>query len=61
VLGIVATVVATSIFGMRFISDKLTYLTEKSTPYQMRTLEFQREIQGVTANLFKVNAAATQQ
>ena len=57
VLGIVATVVATSIFGMLFISGKLAYLTEKSTPYQMRTLEFQREIQKVTADLFKMNAA----
>lgn len=61
VLGIVATVVVTSIFGMRFISGKLAYLTEKSTPYQMRTLEFQREIQGVTANLFKVNTASSPQ
>jgi len=61
VLGIVATVVVTSIFGMRFISGKLSYLTQKSTPYQMRTLEFQREIQGATATLFKINAAATPQ
>ena len=61
VLGIVATVVATSIFSMRFISGQLAYLTEKSTPHQMRTLEFQREIQRVTANLFKVNTAATPQ
>jgi methyl-accepting chemotaxis protein len=61
VLAIVAAVVATSIFGMSFVNGKLTYLTQKSTPYQMRTLEFQREIQGVTASLFKINTAATQQ
>ncbi len=61
VLSIVATVVVTSIFGMRFISGKLSYLTQKSTPYQMRTLEFQREIQGATATLFKINTAATPQ
>ena len=61
VLTIVATVVATSIFGMRFISGKLSYLTQKSTPYQMRTLEFQREIQGATAALARVSTAVTPQ
>ena len=61
VLVIVAAVVATSIFGMRFISGKLSYLTQKSTPYQMRTLEFQREIQGATASLAKVSTALTPQ
>jgi len=57
VLTIVAVVVVTSIFSMRFVSDKLSYLTQKSTPYQMRTLEFQREIQGATAALAKVSTA----
>lgn len=61
VLTIVAVVVITSIFGMRFISGKLSYLTQKSTPYQMRTLEFQREIQGATASLAKVSTALTPQ
>lgn len=60
VLAIVGAVVVTSIFGMRFVSGKLSYLTQKSTPYQMHTLEFQREVQGVTASLFKLNTAATQ-
>ncbi len=57
VLSILAAVVATSIFGMRFISGKLSYLTQKSTPYQMRTLELQREIQVATTTLFKLNSA----
>jgi methyl-accepting chemotaxis protein len=61
VLLIVAVVVATSIFGMRFINSKLSYLTQKSTPYQMRTLEFQREIQGATASLAKTGSAVTLQ
>lgn len=60
VLVIVTAVVATSIFGMLFISGKLSYLTQRSTPYQMRTLEFQREIQGATASLAKVNASGNQ-
>lgn len=53
----VVVVVATSIFGMTFIKAKLSYLTQKSTPYQMRTVEFQRELQGATTDLVKVNAA----
>jgi len=53
----VVIVVATSIFGMTFIKEKLSYLTQKSTPYQMRTVEFQRELQGATTVLVKVNTA----
>ncbi len=53
----VGIVVATSIFGMKFVKDKLSYLTQKSTPYQMRTVEFQRELQGAITDLVKVNAA----
>lgn len=53
----VSIVVATSIFGMKFVKDKLSYLTQKSTPYQMRTVEFQRELQGCITDLVKVNAA----
>lgn len=54
---VVGAVVATSIFGMLFIKNKLSYLTQKSTPYQMRTVEFQREMQGCVTDLVKVNAA----
>ncbi|MDD2851025.1 MAG: methyl-accepting chemotaxis protein [Desulfuromonadaceae bacterium] len=61
VLTIVATVVATSIFSMRFVSGKLSYLTQKTTPYQMRTLEFQREIQSATSSLAKVSTALDSQ
>lgn len=53
----VVIVVTTSIFGMKFVKDKLSYLTQKSTPYQMRTVEFQRELQGSITDLVKVNAA----
>jgi methyl-accepting chemotaxis protein len=59
VIGAVAvwSIVITSIFGMNFIKGKLSYLTEKSTPYQMRTVEFQKELQAAIADLIKVNAA----
>ncbi len=59
VIGAVAvwSIVITSIFGMTFIKGKLSYLTQKSTPYQMRTVEFQKELQGAITDLVKVNAA----
>ena len=59
VIGAVAvwSIVITSIFGMTFIKGKLSYLTQKSTPYQIRTVEFQKELQGAITDLIKVNAA----
>ncbi len=59
VIGAVAiwSIVITSIFGMTFIKNKLSYLTQKSTPYQMRTVELQKELQGAITDLVKVNAA----
>ncbi len=57
VLVIIGAVVATSIIGMGFVKDKLFYLTERSTPFQIRTVEFQRAIQGTTADLVKVSAS----
>ena len=57
VIVIVAAVAATSIIGMSFVKNKLFYLTERSTPFQMRTVEFQRSIQAVTADLIKVGAS----
>ncbi|MBI5098721.1 MAG: HAMP domain-containing protein [Nitrospirae bacterium] len=57
VLVIIGAVATTSVTGMRFIKDKLFYLTERSTPFQMKTVEFQRAIQGVTADIIKVSAS----
>ncbi|MDZ4184302.1 MAG: hypothetical protein U1D97_04895, partial [Desulfuromonadales bacterium] len=51
VLFIVTAVAATSFLGMGFVKSKLFDLTERSTPYQMRSLEFQRAIQSTTADL----------
>lgn len=42
VLVIVGAVVTTGVVGLTFIKGKLFYLTERSTPFQMRTMEFQR-------------------
>ncbi len=57
VLVIIGVVAATSIIGMGFVKSKLFYLTERSTPFQMRTVEFQRAIQGATADLVKINTS----
>jgi len=59
VIGAIAvwSIVVTSIFVMTFIKGKLSYLTQKSTPYQMRTVEFQKELQSAITDLVKVNAA----
>jgi len=46
-----------SFSSMRFLQEKLSYIAEKSTPFQMRTVEFQRELQSCITDLIKVNAA----
>lgn len=57
VLAIISAVTVTSVIGMGSIKSKLFHLTEKSTPFQMRTVEFQRAIQGMTSDLVKVSAS----
>ncbi|MBI5639095.1 MAG: CZB domain-containing protein [Nitrospirae bacterium] len=57
VLLIIAAVAGTSFVGMSFVRSRLTDLTERSTPFQMRTVEFQRTIQAATADLVKVSSS----
>ncbi|KAF0217906.1 MAG: methyl-accepting chemotaxis [Geobacteraceae bacterium] len=57
VLLIIGVVVATSIISMGFVRAKLHYLTEQSTPHQIRSGEFQRAIQAATAAIVKVSAS----
>jgi methyl-accepting chemotaxis protein len=56
-VGIIA-VGGASLVGVKFVQSKLTVLTEKSTPYQVKTLELQGAVQEHTANLLRVSAAA---
>lgn len=56
----VAAVSISSFISMNSIKGKLSYLTGKSTPYQVRTIEFQRALQGATAELTKVVAARSE-
>jgi methyl-accepting chemotaxis protein len=54
VILMIAAVAVTSIVGMGFVKSRLQDLTQRSTPFQMRTVEFQRAIQGAAAALTKV-------
>ena len=58
VIGIVA-IGASSLIGMNFVKGKLNVLTERSTPYQLKTMELQRAVQEHTAGLMKLSAAQT--
>ncbi|WP_224960108.1 methyl-accepting chemotaxis protein [Geomonas subterranea] len=58
VIGIVA-IGASSLIGMKFVKGKLNVLTERSTPYQLKTIELQRAVQEHTAGLMKLSAAQT--
>ena len=59
VLAIIATVVLTSVIGMGFVTAKLFDLTERSTPFQMRSMELQRAIHAATADLVKVGSSSS--
>jgi methyl-accepting chemotaxis protein len=59
VLAVIVTVVLASVIGMGFVKGKLFDLTEKSTPFQTRTMELQRAIHAATADLVKVGAASS--
>jgi methyl-accepting chemotaxis protein len=54
---VIVSVTATSIIGMGFIKKKLVYLTERSTPFQIRSLELQKSLQAATADLARVSGA----
>ena len=59
-LAIIVTVVVASVIGMGFVKARLFNLTEKSTPFQMSSMELQRAIHAATADLVKVGAASGQ-
>ena len=50
-----------SFLGMSFIKKKLFYLTEKSTPFQLRTVEFQRAIQTTTSDFIRIGVSRSKQ
>ncbi|HBA73591.1 MAG TPA: methyl-accepting chemotaxis protein [Geobacter sp.] len=56
VIGILA-IGGSSLIGMNVVKNKLNVLTEKSTPYQLKTIELQRAVQEHTSGLVKLSAS----
>ncbi|WP_136526517.1 methyl-accepting chemotaxis protein [Geomonas ferrireducens] len=50
----IAIIGGVSLLGMKFVQGKLFILTERSTPFQLKTIEMQRSLQEHTANLAEV-------
>lgn len=61
ITSVIGILFVTSFMGMGFIKKKLFYLTEKSTPFQLRTVEFQRAIQATTSDFIKIGVASSKQ
>ena len=49
----------TGYLGMCFIQERLSFLTEQSTPYQIRTTKLQLAIEGTMSSLARVGSART--
>ena len=60
VLAITTIVVLASVIGMGGVKSKLFDLTERSTPFQTKSMELQRAIHAATADLVKVGSAESQ-
>jgi methyl-accepting chemotaxis protein len=58
-IGLVGLIIvgSVSVLGMRFVGGQIRQLTEKSTPAQLKTIDFQRTLQEHIANLLRIQAA----
>jgi len=59
VLAGIAVIGGVSLLGMKFVQGKLFVLTERSTPFQLKTIELQRSLQEHTSNLLEVAFSAS--
>ncbi|MEI6306650.1 MAG: hypothetical protein WCP33_07495, partial [Deltaproteobacteria bacterium] len=57
VITIVVALSAVSIYGLTTVRRNLTYLLATSTPYQVRTTDVQRTLQGAVSDLIKASGA----
>ena len=57
IIAIVVGISTSSFFSINYLQKKLSYLVVKSIPFQMRTGEFQRELQGCMTDLVRVSSA----
>lgn len=58
---IVLALSAVSIYGLTSVRRNLSYLLATSTPYQVRTTDLQRTLQGAVSDLIKSSGAANHQ
>jgi methyl-accepting chemotaxis protein len=57
VFGVISIVVLAGFAGLTIVKGRLFDLTERSTPFQTRSMELQRAVHAATADLVKVGAA----
>lgn len=57
ILILMAVIGAAAIIGIKFIQKNIFVLTQKSTPYQIKTFNHQRALQAHASNLLKVAAS----
>jgi methyl-accepting chemotaxis protein len=55
----VAVLVIVNFYGTDVVRNKLFYLTERSTPYQLKSIEYQKAAQGAIGALIKVSSSGT--
>jgi methyl-accepting chemotaxis protein len=56
---IIGAISLTSYLSITFLQEKLAQLTEKSAPFQIHTLELQRELQKCISSLLRANGTQT--
>ena len=59
ILLLMVAIGATAVIGISLIQSKVSELTQKSTPYQIKVFNLQRALQAHAANLLKVSASDT--
>jgi methyl-accepting chemotaxis protein len=50
-----------SLLGMKYVGGQISQLTEKSTPVQLKTIDFQRALQEHTSNLLRIQVAESRE
>jgi methyl-accepting chemotaxis protein len=57
ILILMSVIGVAAVIGIKFIEKNIFYLTQKSTPYQIKTFNHQRALQAHASNLLKVAAS----
>jgi methyl-accepting chemotaxis protein len=57
----IAAVALMSLFGMNFVRERMVFLTQRSTPFQLRTLEVQQNLQKSIDSISRLAASRLRQ